>query len=456
VANALLRLGQRLFAHARQREAGIISGQVNWPETWWQAGLSPLPRAATSLAFPAVYASIDTISSDIAALPLRHYRIVSAHPRRIEEVANSAPIRVLNYPNDYQTTFDLLKGLITSQLFRGNGYLYGVVNGRSEFDELHLLVPDLVVIRRNSGEVYYQVTSQPLASLDAAMTVLPARVIFNHRMFCLGDPLYGITPLLAAALSSAAGLSILRSTEAFFRRMARPSGVLQTASRIDPTRAEAIKERWNRVFRGEEQAGDTAVLEEGLEWKPLTMTAVDAQLIEQLRYSVEDVARVYRLPLFMLGDLTTVNFSSSEQLTRIYYSGCLAAHIAALQTRLTSYFRMDPREEYLEFDLNGLFRTEMRARIESLTRAIQGGLRTPNEAREIEGLNPAEGGDTIFLQQQMVPATVLAARTDLSGAAPPPGAGARLGPPVGNDRAVANSLLADLGFDRIDDDDEAA
>lgn len=447
---ALARLGQRLFPRATK--AAGITGSVSWPtDTWWQAGFSPLPRQHSSLAFPAVYTSIDTISSDIAALPLRHYRVVSAQPRQVEQVADSAAIRVLSRPNDYQTTFDLFKGVIASQLFRGNGYLYGVVNGRNEFDELHLLVPDLVVIRRNGGDVFYQVTQQPLAALDAAMTVLPARVIFNHRMFCVGDMLYGITPLMAAALSSAAGVSILRSQEAFFRRMARPSGVLQTAGKIDPQRAEAIKERWNRVFRGEEQAGDTAVLEEGLEWKPLTMTSVDAQLIEQLRYTVEDVARVYRLPMFMLGDLTKVNFSSSEQLTRIYHAGCLAAHIASLQSRLTSFFQMDPRREYLEFDLNALFRTEMRARVEGLTRAIQGGLRTPNEAREIEGLNPAEGGDTIFMQQQMVPATVLANRTDLSSPVAPPGAGARLGPPHGADRAVSNALLADLGFEALDE-----
>lgn len=448
MAGALARIAtaaRSLIPGSRTRDA-TLSGQLRFTDTWFQQGWSPLPRHTSSLAFPAVYASIDTISSDIARLPIRHWRIESDAPRKLTELTNSAAVRVLTRPNDYQTGFDLIKGLVTAQLFRGNGYLYGRPNGRNEFEELHQIVSDLVVILRSGSEVFYQVSAEPLIGLKL-MSVLPSRVVMNHRMFCLHDPLYGITPILAAAMSAATGLSILRSTEAFFRRMARPSGVLQTAQRIDPARAEAIKERWSRVFQGAEQAGDTAVLEEGLEWKPLTMTAVDAQLIEQLRYSVEDVARVYRLPLFMLGDLTKVSFSSSEQLTRVYYSGCLSAHISALEIRLTNFFGMNPREEFLQFDLDELFRTEMKSRIESLTRSITGGLRTPNEARAIEGLNPIEGGDDVFMQQQMVPAKLLASRTDLAGGFG--GGGGR--PPVNAamddvSRDITDGLLAQLGF----------
>jgi hypothetical protein len=204
--------------------------------------------------------------------------------------------------------------------------------------------------------------------------------------------------------------------------MARPSGVLQTANTLNQRKAEEIKERWQKVYAGQEGAGDVAVLEAGLEWKPLTMTAVDAQLIEQLRYSVEDVARVYRLPLFMLGDLTKVSYSSSEQLTRIYWAGCLSAHMRSIEWRMSQFFGMDGRREYLEFDLDELFRTELQARTESLARSVLAGIRTPNEARRIEGLNKIQGGDTTFMQQQMVPVSTLAARTDLAQrpSAPPP------------------------------------
>jgi hypothetical protein len=189
---------------------------------------------------------------------------------------------------------------------------------------------------------------------------------------------------------------------------------LSTDKSLQRQKAEEMKERWQRIYAGEEGAGDVAVLEEGLQWKPLTMTAVDAQLIDQLRYSVEDVARVYRVPLFMLGDLTKVNYNSSEQLTRIYWAGCLSAHMQALEWRLSHFFGMDGRKEYLEFDLDALFKAEEQSRIETLSRSVQGGLRSNNEARRVLGLNPVAGGDTVFMQQQMVPVSFLAGRTDLN------------------------------------------
>ena len=389
---------------------------MQWGPGWFQQGYNSPNQMPPLLTFPAVFTSIDTISSDIARLPMRHYKI-DERGRRVE-VENSAPLRVLEKPNGYQTRFDMMKQFIASQLYRGNGYLYAMRNRRYEIDQLHVLFPDSVWPKRAGAEVFYEVTQQPLAEIDVQRT-LTTRECLHHRMLTLADPLIGITPLMAAALSTSAGLAILGQSERFFNSMARPSGVLTTAGKLDPAKAQAIKDRWNAVYKGPGNAGDVAVLEEGLEWKSLALTAVDAQLIEQLRYTVEDVARVYRLPIFMLGDLTKVSYNSSEQLVRIYYSGCLVAHMVALEDRFTQFFEMNGRTEWLEFDTDYLFRTEMVARVEALAKSVQGGLRTPNEARAVEGLNPLSGGDVIFMQQQMVPVDVLASRADLS--AKPPG-----------------------------------
>jgi HK97 family phage portal protein len=396
-----------------------------WGHTWFQGG-NPSPSSMTPplLTFPAVFTSIDTISSDIARLPIRHYRMENG---KKVEVDNSAALRVLEKPNGYQTRFDLMKQFVASQLYRGNGYLYAIRNRRYEVEQFHCLFPDFVRPYRAATEVFYDVTANPLAEIDV-QRFLTTRECLHHRMLTLADPLFGITPLMAAALSTSAGMAIIRQSERFFNQMARPSGVLQTAGKLDPARAQAIKERWQAVYKGEQNnAGDVAVLEEGLQWTQLSMTSVDAQLIEQLRYTVEDVARVYRLPIFMLGDLTKVSYNSSEQLVRIYYSGCLVAHLVAIEDRFTQFFDMNNRTEWLEFDTDYLFRTEMQARVEALAKSVQGGLRTPNEARSVEGLNPVSGGDMIFMQQQMVPVEVLATRSDLT--AKPPG-GNQPGPPA--------------------------
>ncbi len=396
----------------RQLGPGGVNLRLVWPDNWYQTGRDPpgSPRYG-SLTFPAVYSSIDIISSDIARLPMRHWK---DDGERRQEVRDSWPCRTLDKPNEYQTGFDLMKQLIASQLYRGNGYLFPIRNRRNQIDELHCLFPDYVwIYRTGTTEYFYNVSAQPLADIESAVMV-PPRDMFHHRMLTINDPLWGITPMVAAAISSSAGLAILRSSEKFFNRMARPSGVLSTDKSLARQKAEEMKERWQRIYAGEEGAGDVAVLEEGLQWKPLTMTAVDAQLIDQLRYSVEDVARVYRVPLFMLGDLTKVNYNSSEQLTRIYWAGCLSAHMQSLEWRISQFFGMDGRTEYLEFDLDALFKAEEQARIETLSRSVQGGLRSNNEARRVLGLNPVAGGDTVFMQQQMVPVAQLAGRSDLN------------------------------------------
>lgn len=401
----------------------------SWGPDWFQRGF-PSPSSMPPLVtFPGVFAAIDGISNDIARLPMRHFRREGGE---VIEVENSAALRVLEQPNGYQTRFDLMKHLISSQLYRGNGYLYAIRNRRYEIDELHNLTADSVWPHRSGTEVFYDVGANQLAGINAA-GMLTTRECFHHRMMTLGDPIMGITPLVAAALSCSAGMAILRQSERFFNQASRPSGVLQTVGRLNADQAQAIKDRWNAVYKGPEGSGEVAVLEQGLEWKPLTMTSVDAQLIEQLRYTVEDVARVYQLPLFKLGDYTKVSYSSTEQLTRIYHSQCLAAHMESLEDRFTQFFGMNPRQEWLEYDTDALFRTEMQQRIEALAKSVQGGIRTPNEARKSEGLNPIEGGDTVFMQQQMVPVEVLSSRADLK-AKPPnqptPPATAALPPPT--------------------------
>ena len=332
----------------RQFGPGGINLRLVWPQDWFQVGRDPIGTGVGALTHPAVFASIDIISSDIARLPLRHWRDDGI---RRTEVRDSWPCSILDRPNEYQTGFDFMKALVAAQLYRGNAYAVPMRNRRYQIDTLHPLFPDYVWVYRTPGspDYFYQVSAQPLAEIDETK-MLPPRQMLHHRMFTLADPLLGITPMLAAAISSSAGLNILRQSERFFARMSRPAGVLQTAKAIDRTKAEAIKERWQRFFAGEEGAGDVVVLEEGLEWKQLNMTAVDAQLIEQLRYSVEDVARVYRVPLFMLGDLSKVSYNSSEQLSRVYVNGCLLAHMNSLEWRLSQFFDMDGRSEYLAFD----------------------------------------------------------------------------------------------------------
>ena len=244
----------------------------SWGPDWFQRGY-PSPSSMPPLVtFPAVFTAIDGISNDIARLPMRHFRREGGE---VVEVENSAALRVLEQPNGYQTRFDLMKHLIASQLYRGNGYLYAIRNRRYEIDELHNLVSDSVWPYRSGTEVFYDVGANQLAGINAA-AMLTTRECFHHRMMTLGDPIIGVTPLVAAALSCSAGMAILRQSERFFNSSVAP--VRGAANRRPPERRSSASDQRPlecRVQRAPRMLGEVAVLEQGLEWKPLTMTSVD-------------------------------------------------------------------------------------------------------------------------------------------------------------------------------------
>jgi HK97 family phage portal protein len=177
------------------------------------------------------------------------------------------------------------------------------------------------------------------------------------------------------------------------------------------------KQEWDQSYRSGE-FGKTAILSGGMKWQPLTITAQDAQLIEQLRYSVEDVARVFRVPPFMLGDMSKVSYRNTEQLNRAYLSGCLSFHIEAIQQRLARAFDF-PANYEIRFDLSGFLRTEIDVRFTAYQQALSGGWISANEVRAQEGLEPVDGGDEPRVQMQYVP---LSDATGPPEPAPAPGA----------------------------------
>ena len=182
------------------------------------------------------------------------------------KIMNSAALRVLNEPNGYQVGFDIIKSLVTSQLYRGNGYIWGPRNGRDEVMSMHVLSPDGCQPYKAGGEVFYRTAANPLAEIEVDQ-FLPARDILHHRMTTLSDPLIGVSPLVAAAATVMGASAIQNHSAHFFRNMARPGGYLTTAGKLDPQKAMEIGKRWTDNYGAAVNAGKTAVLEQGLEYK---------------------------------------------------------------------------------------------------------------------------------------------------------------------------------------------
>jgi len=365
--------------------------------------------------FSAVYACIAIISGDLAKLPPR---ILKRNPDGSKsEHPNHPAQRVLWYPNAYQTRVDFWGQFMASCLFTGNTYVLLIRDERGVVSQMHILDPRRVsVLVGDDGSVFYRIGQEKLAEL-LERDIIPARDIMHHRLLTLTHPLVGITPLYAAGVSAMTGQTIQQNSYAFFANMSRASGVLTAPGKISPDLATRLKTEWDTNFKGG-QMGRTAVLGEGMKWEPLTISAADAQLIEQLRWSVEDVARCFRVPSYMLTDASKVSFKNTEQLARNYYSQTLQYHIESIEARIDQAFDL-AGDVYAEFDLTAMLRMELDARMTAYREGIQSGVLTINEARAMEELKPMEGGNEPLVQAQYRPLSMAGEPTTPPPATPP-------------------------------------
>lgn len=393
--------------------AAVYGLRVHWPRRVhephtgaWQRNLSDASDLSL-LSFSPVYSCINVISSDIGKLPVNLYRWTDDFRR---ELHMAHPyFKLLNYPNHYQTRLAFYQQWIVSKLIAGNTYVLKRRDERGVVNALYILDPTrVVVLVAEDGSVFYQlfrdVQSGRLSGLTGESVVVPASEIIHDRCMTLWHPLVGVTPIFAAAMSADAGLNILRQSNTFFSNMARPSGILTSPQRISPELALRLQTEWEGNFTAG-KVGRVAVLGEDLKWQSMTMNAVDAQLIEQLKWSVEDVARVFRVPPFMLGDLSHASYRNNEQMFRTYYNGCLAYHIEGVELCLDKGLELPNRVE-VEFDLEQLFRMEADIRFTVYDKAIKAGIYSINEVRLKENLPPTPGGEAPMIQMQYVPLPV--------------------------------------------------
>jgi len=379
------------------------SGDMGPPGEWQMRQRSFSTDALAS--FSAVYACVQIISEDLSKLPINFYDLLPDGTRKIN--SRYPTNALMRKPNPYQNRIQFVQNFVVSYLMKGNTFVLLRYDNRNLVTRMDILDPDKVTMYiAQDGSIFYKIGIQPLAGINESITV-PARYILHHRLIMSPSyPMVGVTPIYAAAASTQNGQQILSNSQQFFGNAARPGGYLTAPQRISDETANRLRNDWDSSYSSG-RAGKTAVLGEGLEFKPVTMTYVDSQLIEQLRWSIEDVARVFRVPPFMIGDLSKTSFRNTEQLTRTYLNGCLSYHIESIEASFDDVFEFDGTME-TEFDLDELLRSEMDLRYEAYSKALLGGWQTINEVRLKEGMQPIENGDEPLVQSQLRPLSVVA------------------------------------------------
>lgn len=412
--------------------AGMSGGNGGW---WpliirepfsgaWQSNRELLPE--TLLAFYAVYACITLISADIGKLEVR---LMERDEHDIWSPANNPAFSpVLRKPNHYQTRIQFIENWIMSKLTRGNAYILKERDGRGVVVAMHVLDPTRVMpMITADGDVYYQLNDDRLAAIVDDGVLVPASEIIHDRMNCLFHPLIGTSPLFACSLAARQGLAIQNNYASFFENGAQPGGILIAPGAISQETADRLKLKWEENFSGANR-GRLAVLGDGMKYESLTMNAVDAQMIEQLKMTGEVVCSVFHVPGYMVGIGTMPTYNNIEALAQNYYSQCLQSLIESLELCLDEGLAL-PANFRTEADLDGLLRMDTATMVKTLSDGVGGGIMEPNYARRRLNLPPVTGGETPYMQQQNYSLAALDARDRNQPFAPTPHAQEAIAPP---------------------------
>jgi HK97 family phage portal protein len=387
----------------------------------WQKGVL-VETKQNLLTFSAVFACVSLIAGDIAKMRLKLMQRFD--PGYWTEVTNSPTFtRVLVRPNRYQTSIQFVEAWVISLMLHGNAYVYRERDARGAVSALYVLdAPSVVPLVAPDGSIYYRIKRNYLAGVQGEEVTVPDSEVVHDRINCLFHPLVGVSPIYAAATSGTQGLRIQSNSAHFFENMSQPSGHLTAPAAIDDKTAERIKKDFETNFRGAGGLGRLLVTGQNIKYEAMTIPAADAQLIEQLKWTVEDVARCFKVPLHKISTTMAPSYNNIAALNQDYFSQCLQLIITNIEELLDAALSLGPAYSNsaataaygVEFDIDALVRMDPTARAEAWQKLVTAGIMAPNEARLRENLAPKTGGDTPFMQQQMWPLDKLAQR------APPP------------------------------------
>jgi HK97 family phage portal protein len=374
----------------------------------WQSNLTV--TLEDSLGYWVQFRCISMISSDVAKCRIK---LVEQDGDAIWNETDSAAFSpVLRKPNHYQNRIQFVESWMQSKLSRGNAVVLKVRDARGVVIALYVL--DWALVRpmvADDGSVFYELRKDKLSGLDGEALMVPASEIIHDRWNTLYHPLVGLSPVYANGVVALMGTRMLNNSARFFANGARPSGVLVAPGAISETTAQSLKEYWNENFTGE-KAGKVAVLGDGLKYEQMTMSAVDAQLIEQLKWGDATIAGSYGVPAYMVNAGTPPAYNNVEALAQQYYSQCLQIHIESIELCLDEGLGLTAvqgKTYGTEFDLDDLLRMDSATQIKTLTEGLKG-LYASNEARKKMNLPPKRGGDAVLSQQQNFSLEALAKR----------------------------------------------
>jgi HK97 family phage portal protein len=341
----------------------------------------------TALRLSAVYASVRLISDTISTMPVEQYLRVDGTRRPVQPRDGWVDRPSLRH---HRTTF--WQQNLVSLLLDGNIFAHVMRDARGEVIDIDILNPT-------------EVTVQDAGFLVAGQRFLPREDVLHITEMLLPGTLRGVSRIEQVKDSVGLGLALDEYAARFFGNGAYAGGVIEWPGEITQQQAKEIVDGWEGGHKGLRRAHRPAVLYGGAKFVPTTIDPSQSQLIDQRHYAVEDIARIFRIPPFMLGVTTegSVSYSSVEQQMLFFAQHTIQPYAEMLEVAYSSL--LDNPASFMKFNLDSLVRADLATRTDAYSKALLAGYLTINDVRRLEDMPDAPDGDQHRVPLQNIPTT---------------------------------------------------
>lgn len=360
----------------------------------------------TAMQTTAVYACVRILAEAVASLPLHVYEYQDDGGKKL---VHDHPLYYLLHdePNPEMTSFVFRETLMSHLLIWGNAYAQIIRDGAGRVLGLYPLLPDKMEVQRDDrGNIYYVYSrnsdENPMFKEYGNIKLKAEDVL--HIPGLGFDGLIGYSPIAMAKNAVGMTLACEEYGASFFANGANPGGVLEHPGVLkDPSK---VRESWNSVYRGVNNAHKIAVLEEGMKYQQIGIPPEEAQFLETRKFQINEIARLYRIPPHMVGDLDKSSFSNIEQQSLEFVKYTLGPWVIRWEQSLQRSLLL-PGEKgkyFIKLNVDGLLRGDYQSRMNGYAVGRQNGWFSANDIREMENMNPIpdeEGGNLYLVNGAM-------------------------------------------------------
>ena len=350
-----------------------------------------------------VYACVRLLAESIAGLPLHLYRYTSSSGSDKERAKDHPLYKILyRQPNPEMTSFSFWETMVLQILLWGNSYAQVIRDGKNNVLALYPLPPENVEVDRDDkGHIYY--------IYHAYTDEVPGET--NKEIYFRSDEIFhvpglsynglvGVSPIAMMKNSLGTTIAVEKYGSAFFKNGAQPAGVLEHPGVLK--NPEKIRENWSDVYGGPSNAHKVAVLEEGMQYKAISLPPEDSQFLSTRQFGVTEICRIFRVPPHLVQDMQHATFSNIEHQSIDFVVHTLTPWLVRFEQAIVKDLLLpDEQDTYFpKFNVDGLLRGDYQSRMQGYATGISNGFLSPNDIHRLENMDliPAEkGGDDYYL-----------------------------------------------------------